>query len=186
MSKFWQAAAILALITAFAYGSDVSLRTLDGTPVRPLRDGTAKAVVFIFTRSDCPISNRYAPELERLYQKFRSRNIDWWLVYIDPEESKQAIRKHVEEYGYHLGVLLDPRHELVSMAKATTTPEAAVYVNGHMVYRGRIDNRYANVGTTRRVVTDHDVERVLRAVADGQTVTPATTRAVGCVIEDLK
>lgn len=186
MSRFWKRAAVSAVATALLAGSEVVLSDLDGKPVRALSDGPAKTAVFVFTRSDCPISNRYAPELNRLYEKFHKRGVDFWLVYVDPNESTEAIRKHLEAYGYRLGALLDPRHQLVARAQATITPEAAVYVGSRMVYHGRIDNRYVNVGILRRAVTEHDLEWVVQAITDGRGVTPAATRAVGCVIEDLK
>jgi hypothetical protein len=142
--------------------------------------------VFVFTRSDCPISNRYAPELERLYDKFRSRHIDFWLVYVDPSEPEATIRKHLQEFGLHMGVLLDRHHELVKWTQATVTPEAAVYDGSRMVYRGRIDDRYVSFGKARQSPTEHDLEQVLESILAGRDVTPRTTHAVGCFIEDLK
>jgi len=50
--------------------SQLSLPDLEGKSVNPLADSSAKAVVFIFTRADCPISNRYAPEVRRLSASF--------------------------------------------------------------------------------------------------------------------
>src|SRR5438309_409921 len=103
---------------AFLFAA-ITLPALDGRRVDPLANTRAKAVVLLFTRSDCPISNRYAPEVERLYERFHDRGIDFWLVYVDPSEPEQTIRKHVGEYGYRFGALVDRRHELVAVAKAT-------------------------------------------------------------------
>ena len=164
----------------------MALPDIDGRQVRPLENSRAKAVVFLFTRSDCPISNRYAPEVERLHSKFAPGGFEFWLVYVDPTESDDAIRRHVQAYGYHFGALIDRKHALVSLAKPAVTPEAAVYVNGRLVYRGRIDNRYSSFGKARQAATEHDLEQTLEAIADGRPLTPRTTRAVGCFIEDLK
>ena len=51
----------------------VTVTDLDGRSVQPLArlDGAARGAVFVFTRSDCPIANRYAPDLERLQQAGR-------------------------------------------------------------------------------------------------------------------
>src|SRR5450756_60707 len=97
-------------IAVLAWGTLASgavLATLDGGRVDPLANPSAKAVVLLFTRSDCPISNRYAPEIERLYETFGSRGVDFWLVYVDSTESEDNIRKHVREFGYRFGALLD-------------------------------------------------------------------------------
>ena len=172
-------------MTAALAGSGLVIPTLDGQRIDPLQT-QAKAVVLLFTRSDCPISNRYAPEIERLYEKFGPGGIVFWLVYVDAREPASAIRAHVREYGYRLGVLLDRKHELVGMAKPSVTPEAAVYTGGRMVYKGRIDDRYVAFGQARQKATEHDLEQVLESIAAGRAVAARTTHAIGCFIEDLK
>ena len=176
----------LAVFACGTFASGAVLATLDGKRVDPLANAKTKAVVLVFTRSDCPISNRYAPEIERLYETFESRGVDFWLVYIDGAESADSIRKHVHDFGYRFGALLDRKHELVRIAKPLVTPEAAVYAKGQLIYRGRIDNRYVAFGKTRGAATEHDLQMVLEEVVAGRAVQPRTTRAVGCFIEDLK
>src|SRR5689334_201117 len=41
----------------------------------------AKLIVCLFTRTDCPISNSYAPEVRRMYEKFSPRGVAFYLVY---------------------------------------------------------------------------------------------------------
>ena len=172
--------------TAVATDGPLLLPDLDGNRVNPL-SGDAKATVFLFTRSDCPISNRYAPEVGRLQERFSRRDVGFWLVYPDPDETTETIRRHMEEYGYRFGALRDPDHELVRQTGATITPEAAVFDgSGTMVYRGRIDDRYVAFGKTRATATRHDLEDALLAVLDGGAVRDPTTKAVGCFIADLK
>src|SRR5881296_1094780 len=43
---------------------------LAGRPLDPFDSANAKAVVLIFVGTDCPISNRYAPEIRRLDEEF--------------------------------------------------------------------------------------------------------------------
>ncbi len=168
----------------------LSLPDLEGKSVNPLADPGAKAVVFIFIRSDCPISNRYAPEVERLRKKFAPGKVKFWLIYPDGDETTSAIRQHIKEYNYNCGALRDPRHELVKAAGASVTPEAAVFVldrsGARMIYRGRIDDQYAAFGKHRVTPTVRDLEDVLAAVVKGATVKLKTTQAVGCYISDLK
>ena len=143
--------------------------------------------MFLFTRTDCPISNRYAPEVHRLHAKFANRGVDFWLVYPDPDESAEAIRQHIEEYDYALRPLKDPEHTLVRLTEARVTPEAAVFAGvGNMVYRGRIDDRYVDFGKARAAATTHDLEQALLATLDGRPVADPTTEAVGCYIPPLE
>jgi peroxiredoxin len=179
----WACPTVL-LATCVAAGA--TLPALDGRRVDPLAHNQAKAVVLLFTRSDCPISNRYAPEVERLYERFGKRGFNFWLVYVDPSEPEATIRKHVNDYAYRFGALLDRRHELVGLAKATVTPEVAVFSRGELVYRGRIDDRYIAFGKARQNASAHDLENTLEALDSGRPVQLRTTHAIGCFIEDLK
>ena len=66
------------------------------------------------------------------------------------------------------------------------TPEAAVYDRERrLIYRGRIDDRYVNIGLERPAPTRRDLEEVLTAVAAGTSVTPRMTQAVGCYVADF-
>src|SRR5229473_6484565 len=50
------------------------LPDLDNHLVDPfLAAESSKAIVFLFTSVDCPISNRYAPVVQRLYQTFAAQ-----------------------------------------------------------------------------------------------------------------
>ncbi len=163
----------------------LELEELTGRMVDPLA-GEAGVAVFIFVRTDCPISNRYAPEISRLYDEFRARDVAFWLVYPDPDESADTIRKHLETYKYPCPALRDPRHGLVDLTGASVTPEAAVFDRKRrMVYRGRIDDRYVDFGHTRPAPTRHCLEEAVAATLDGRAVEPARTKAVGCLIADL-
>jgi hypothetical protein len=165
----------------------VSLLDLDGRVVDPLRDASSRAQVLVFTRTDCPIANRYAPEIRRLYEHYAPLGVSFWLVYADPDEAVGAIRKHLEEYGYNLTPLRDVRHELVALTGVGVTPEAAVFVPGAgMLYRGRIDDRYADLQRARPRAHRRDLEEALEAVLAGRPVEPAGAPAVGCAIRALR
>jgi len=72
---------------------------LAGSPVDPCTTTDARAVVLVFIRNDCPISNRYAPEIVRLQTEFGPRGVRFWLVHPTSSETPEAIRKHAKEYG---------------------------------------------------------------------------------------
>lgn len=166
---------------------ELRLRNLDGRQVEPLRDKDAKAIVFIFIRTDCPISNRYAPELRRLHDKFAPSGVRFWLVYPDKHESAQIVKKHIRQFEYHLNAIRDPEHKLVKLSGAHVTPEAAVFVpGGRMVYRGRIDDWYVAFGKSRSLPTTRDLEQTLSAIVEGKQVTNRTTTAIGCFIPDVQ
>jgi peroxiredoxin len=182
------AAMVLAAMAGFnqqAASAQSRLLDLNGRPVDPLRATKAKAVVFLFIRTDCPISNRYAPEVRRLHQEFAAAGVSFWLVYPDPAESVEMIRQHIKAYDYVLDVLRDPEHALVRMTGVRVTPEAAVFVGGRIVYRGRIDDRFVAFGKARPAPTTHDLEMALEAILKGKPVAAETTTAIGCFIPEL-
>jgi len=148
---------------------------------------SARARVLIFVRTDCPITNRYAPELQRLSQEFSSRGAGFWLVYPDPATTPQAIEQHRAQYNFPGTVLRDPRHSLVKLAHATTAPEAAVFDSaGRLQYHGRIDDRWVNPGTARPAARTHDLEDVIAAVLAGRRPAQPATHAVGCSLTDVE
>ncbi len=150
-------------------------------------DNGAKANVLLFVRTDCPLSNRYAPELQRLARKFEPRGVEFWLVYPGRDETEAGIRKQVAEYGLPGSVVRDTGGELVRQSHATVAPEAAVFNGkGVLVYHGRIDNRWVDFGKARPIATVHDLEDAIESVLAGRRVAEPETRAVGCSLADVE
>jgi hypothetical protein len=182
-SRFAVAAAILALAGAGAHGAQVPTVTdLDGRAVAPLASG-ATATVLIFTAVDCPISDRYAPEVRRLAGRFAAAGVATWIVYANAGEIPAAARAHADAFAYGLPVALDADGHLASRAGASVTPEAAVFdAAGRLAYHGRIDDRYVDFGVDRPAPTTHDLADAVTAVIAGAPVARATSPAVGCAI----
>jgi hypothetical protein len=180
--------AALLTASAGARAQRVDVQSVDGAVVDPFvaAPGT-KATVFIFTSTDCPISNRYAPELRRIVAQFADKGVAFRLVYPNPTDEKTAIREHMTSFGLAGTVepLRDPHQALVKRLHATVTPEAAVVVNGVVKYRGRIDDRYVELGLERPAPTTHDLADALAAVLSGRSVDRPVTQAVGCFIADF-
>ena len=162
-----------------------ALQTIDGRAVEPFA-GPQRATVFVFVRPQCPVSSRYAPELNRLYDEYASRNIRMWLVYPGREDDEASVRAHHEEHRLRVPALRDPVFELTNLAAASMTPEAAVFLaDGRMIYRGRIDDRAVRLGVWQPAARARDLARVLDRIARDERVSPFTTQAVGCYIKPV-
>jgi hypothetical protein len=163
---------------------------LDGRPVTQLAPHGSRAVVLFFAASDCPISNRYIPEIQRLTKQFEPLGVRVWFVYPNPGDNAKVIRAHDQEFAINANTALDTRQTLMQMAHATITPEAAVFVPQggglHEVYRGRIDDRYLALGTERPQATHHDLEEAIRAVLAGKPVPQPGGPPIGCSIVTLQ
>lgn len=192
MSNTLRNLALAAVLLASAAASPsaapgVTLQDVDGHAVDPFQPAAGKkAVVLLFVSTDCPISNRYAPVVHQLSDTYSAKGVQFWLVYPNPFDTPAGIRKHLADYAYKNGALLDPSHVLARLAKASVTPEAAVFdAAGHELYHGRIDDRYVNLGLERPAPTRHDLEEALSAVVAGKPVPEASATAVGCFISDF-
>jgi hypothetical protein len=184
----------LALAVGLAFGVSVAgaapsvhLKDPDNHVVDPFQAAPGvKAIVFLFTSVDCPISNRYAPVVQRLNAMFAPQGVQFWLVYPNPFDTPDTVRQHLKAFSYSPGALLDPDHALVKLAKASVTPESAVFDRqGRELYHGRIDDRYVAIGVERPAPTRHDLEDALAAALAGRPIAQATTQAVGCFISDF-
>ena len=166
-------------------------RTLDGRTVDPLHpEEGIRATALIFTRTDCPIANQAAPEIERVRALCADRGVRLWLVYVDPRESAGRVSAHLDEYGLRIAAIRDPGHALVRRAGVRVTPEAALYVHDEavprLVYRGRLDDRVAALGRQRPRATRFDLREAIESTLAGKTSTLVTTPAAGCAIADLR
>lgn len=162
--------------------SKVVVNDLDDVPRRPLEPADKIASVLVFYWQDCPVSNSYAPELNRI--AVSHTNFAFYIVQVDPELTPAAAREHARKFDLHAPVLLDPQHRLVRLTKATVTPEAVVIgKQGQVLYRGRIDNGYVALEKKRAATTEHDLIEVLAALVAGKPLEKTETKAIGCLIQ---
>ncbi|HEY1502080.1 MAG TPA: redoxin domain-containing protein [Acidobacteriaceae bacterium] len=172
--------------SATASGAQTFGVDLNHRPVTQLVSPGSRAAVLFFLASDCPISNRYIPEIQRLDDNFAPQGIQFWWVYPNPEETPAKIERHQEQFHIHANVVIDNKQSLTRMAHATITPEVAVLVPAgstlREAYRGRIDNRYIALGQERPSATRHDLEDALRALTANRPVAAPGGPPVGCSI----
>ena len=158
---------------------------LDGSAADPFLEAAGKPVVLVFVRTDCPVSNRYAPLIQKISSHYGDK-VGFWLVYLDKTASAEKIRQHGAEFGYKLPALRDPQHALVAQAQVQVTPEAAVFDARHrLIYHGRIDNLYEDIGRSRKFATTHELEDAIEAALFGKTPPPSSP-GVGCFIADTE
>ena len=168
-------------VTKSASGQDLS-----GKVVNPFDLAAGKPLVLIFVRTDCPVSNRYAPTIQALSQKYAVKLL-FILIYPDKSETPQSIEKHLHEYGYKMAGLRDPQHELVKLSNVEITPEAAVFNGkGELIYHGRIDNWYKEFGHARPAPTTHELEEAIQSALHSGRPAPASVSGIGCYISDLQ
>jgi hypothetical protein len=184
-TKGWAAVAFACLyLTAGIAGSVKFDLPDDGGKNRSLRELAGQhATVLLFLGIDCPISNRYAPLLERMRTTYETRGVRFVAVFSGPALDGPGVRHHLNEYNLHLPALLDRNASLAAQTAAKVTPEAVLLApDGHVLYLGRIDDQYVAWGKTRLQPTVQDLRDALDQTLAGQPVAHPVTKALGCSI----
>ncbi len=178
--------ACLGCLLALA-ASALHAQVVPAAALQTLAAPQARALLLFFVASDCPVSNRYFPEMERLSTAAVPHGVQSLYIYPNTYETLAEAQHHQAAFGASASdARLDPTASLVRMTGARTTPEAVLLLkqgSGWTVaYRGRIDDRYIHIGLERGQVEHHDLEAALTAVAAGKPAPPPTGPAVGCAI----
>ena len=170
-------------LIAIAAGASGQGRDISGRPFTPFAPA-AKANVLLFVQTDCPISNSYAPEIQRICKAYEAKGVSCSLAYEDVKVDAASVRRHMTEFNYTgIAATIDASRAIADRARATITPEAVIVdARGAIRYRGRIDNFYASLGKPRQHVTEHDLVDALDAVLAGKPVPKPQTEALGCFI----
>jgi mono/diheme cytochrome c family protein len=137
-----------------------------------------KATVFLFTSTECPISNLYTPRILELAQAYMPRGVQFFLVNSNQEDSLPTVRRYTRERKFPFPAIKDNGTTLADHLGADRTPEAVILDSRGVVrYRGRIDDN-----KDRNKVFRRDVQEALDALLAGQTVARPRTLAFGCMI----
>lgn len=144
-----------------------------------------KATVLVFTNTECPIANKYAPDTAALATKYSARGVRFVYVYSNAGTKQLEAQKHVSVAYKASNGIWDNQQALADAVGATMTPEVAVLDPTLTVrYRGRIDDRFAARGTAKGSGPSHnDLAAALDSVLAGKAVSVPVTETVGCVIE---
>ena len=121
-----------------------------------------------------------------LREMYKARGVEFLGVHIDPRLTSEEVVSHAKEYKIQYALTIDKSHRLVSALGAKITPEVFVLNrSGAVVYRGRVDDTYVEIGVRRSRVTKHDLADAIEATLIGKKPKVERTEAVGCIIPKL-
>jgi peroxiredoxin len=159
------------------------LKTTDGKIFRMYETRKFAASVFVFLLPDCPACENYSLTLNTLSKKYQASGIQFYGVF--PSFVKPAdIEKFRASYRINFPLLTDFNKELLTAFDAHVAP--SVYVISEttlLLYRGRIDDWMYAVGKKRTVITHHELEDALDAIAHHKKIIVDKTQPVGCLID---
>src|SRR5262245_1419728 len=87
------------MILATILAASLEITGVRGERLRPL-EPLGPATVLVFAATDCPVSNGYAPEIQRVCAAYAARGVRCVLVYEDVGLTDAAARAHLAEYRY--------------------------------------------------------------------------------------
>ncbi len=156
------------------------------------------ARVFVFFTGDCPIAQSYMPTLNRFALGWNAPpsktatelattgKVTLTAIWADATTRPADVAKFCKDYDLKFPVMLDRDGELGRRFRPTHVPEAFVLDSeGRVVYRGRIDDTYPDLGQRRQHPTTNDLADAVAALLAGKPIAQARTEPVGCVYESL-
>ena len=144
-----------------------------------------KVVVFVFLGPECPISQRYVPELNRIAAEQKTNAVEFFGVVAGKTMTQTQALAFVKDYAIQFPVLFDEPLALARWLRPTHMPEAFVLkMDGDVVYHGRIDDWYESIGKPRASAQQHELRDAIAAVLAGKPPPKLFAPPVGCYFED--
>lgn len=138
----------------------------------------AKATVFLFVSTQCPIANTYTPRILALAKAYQTKGVQFFLVDSNADDSAEAVKKYAAARAFPFPVVRDEGTSLADYLNAQVTPQAIILdAQGAIRYTGRIDD-----SRDPEKVSHADVQEALDALLAGKAVTRARTLPFGCAI----
>lgn len=163
---------------------DETLLDLDGNSHARSEWREAKALVYCFLGTECPVSNGYAAQMQRLADRYAEQGVTFVGLYSEPAVTVDEARRHGEEYGLKFMRLLDGEQTVATQAGIKRVPTfVVVRPDGVIAYRGRIDDRWSPEGKRRNEPRTHELADAIEAVVSGREPPLAETPTFGCPLQ---
>jgi peroxiredoxin len=163
-----------AAVTVGEKAPAFTAKTADGSEVK-LSDYAGKVVVLEWFNKGCPFVRKHydSANMQTLQKEYTAKDVIW-LTVNSSAEGKQ---------GYETHVVLDADGSIGKLYDAKTTPHMFVIdKEGTLVYAGAIDDT-PSVKTEDVKTAKNYVRAALDALAAGEAIADASTKAYGCAVK---
>mgnify|MGYP000601080722 CR=1 FL=1 len=143
-----------------------------------------RVVVYIFLGEECVISQHYTLQLRALHEQFVDKNIEFKGYFPNPNSTMETVDAFKEKYQVPFDIKLDKAQLQMMKFGVQVTPEVVVFKpeTQEVLYQGRIDNTYFQVGKRRRVTTTFELKDALIAIQNNKKIAVEKTEVIGCFI----
>ena len=140
--------------------------------------------VNFFLLDECRIGQSISGEINHVDSVYNA--VPFYFKAYFPSELRrdEQIDKFMKAYKLDIDYSADYDRLATNFYGASVAPEVVVYDerNKKILYKGRIDNSYADVGVRRRVTTSRDLRNVLQLILEGKVISDSQTKAIGCYL----
>lgn len=173
----------LAPLSDSAIATDTLMLTDPSGDICPLSKLTGtSATVIVFLYATCPLCQRAAPVLEKLWKEQKSQGVQVLGVFTDGTPVDD-LEKFKRDYRVSLPLFVDNGGKVAAALSATVTPEAFVLDRyGKVRYMGRINDLYQVRGVQSQAPVREDLREAVSDVVSGSVVQVPRTLPVGCAI----
>ena len=172
--------------------ADVLMMNVNGTQMSLNTAAGPNGLLVVFSCNTCPFvvgNGEKSDGWEGRYNetaRFAKEN-GVAMVLVNSNEAKRnnhdsmdAMEAHAKDNNYGMPYLLDANHQLADAFGALKTPHVYLFDGDmNLVYRGSIDDNVSDA----EAVSERYVQDAITAVANGNPVGVAETKAIGCSIK---
>ncbi|MDX2283510.1 MAG: redoxin domain-containing protein [Bacteroidia bacterium] len=177
---------VLAAQTQPRLVADFSLRNERNEEVKLSALSGKKAVVVVFTSSNCVWATKYESRLESLYREFEPKQVAFLAINSNDSSlsALDASARMREVSPYPFPYLKDDTQRVAKLFGATRNPEAFVLIprpgkGFEIAYQGKVDDNPLDAGMVRYNYLQEALQSVLAGKAPAVPETPAS----GCNIK---
>lgn len=121
--------------------------------------------------------------INQIYKQYKDSAVSFLLVFPSSTDTPKKIKRFLKTYHIEIPYTSDPNLNLVKTYNATVTPQCFVMSSdSSIIYSGKIDNWFYEVGKYRQVTTEYYLLDAIIAARTNKKPQITKTEPVGCFI----
>jgi peroxiredoxin len=164
---------------------DVLMKGVDGKELSIAKAAGAKGTLVVFTCNACPWAKLWQERVAAIGNDAAKRGLGVIAINsndpsVNAEDDYAEMIKRAKKLGLRFPYVVDQTSEVAAAFGATRTPEVFLFdAQGVLVYHGAVDDN----AKEPKAVKSPWLQQAVMAVAAGQPVATAQTKALGCSIK---
>ncbi len=165
--------------------ANVAMKNVDGTTITLAKAAGKKGTLVVFTCNHCPFAKAWEERITEIGNAATTAGVGVVAINSNdpaayPDDDYPSMQERAKKLGLEFPYVVDATSEIAKAFGASKTPEAFLFdAKGKLVYHGTIDDNSRDASAVKQPWLRQAVD----AVAAGQRVATAETKALGCGIK---